>query len=200
LWWVRLKQMDSCTHHKMESRESGKATSRSGSYAHEAPAPLIVDPVPIGVVVGTHGVRGTLRVRAFGSGRHLREGIEPVVGGARRRISAARETPKGFLVDVEGVGSREDANSLKGEELLIGRGELDPPEEGEFYVADLVGLTAIDDAGQVVGVVSDSFETAAHEVLVVRRGTQEVYVPFTLEHAPNVDLALGQVVIRPPES
>jgi 16S rRNA processing protein RimM len=159
-----------------------------------------VDAVPIGVVVGSHGVRGTLRVRAFGSGRHLREGMEPVVSGARRRIISARETPKGFLVDVEGVGSREAASSLKGEELLIGRGELDPPEEGEFYVADLVGLTAIDDAGEVMGVVSDTFETAAHEVLVVRRGHQEVYVPFTLEHVPNVDLESRRVVIRPPES
>ena len=179
--------------------ESGKAPTRSGFYGHEAPAHRIVDPVPIGVVVGPHGVRGTLRVQAFGSGRHLREGMEPVVGGARRRISAARETPKGFLVDVEGVGSREAATSLKGEELLIGRGDLDPTEEGEFYVADLVGLTAIDDAGEVVGVVSDSFETAAHEVLVVRRGQLDVYVPFTLEHVPDVDLESGRVVIRPPE-
>ena len=141
-----------------------------------------------------------MRVRAFGSGRHLREGIVPVVGGARRRISAARETPKGFLVNVEGVGSREAASSLNGEEHLIGRGDLDPPEEGEFYVADLVGLTAIDDAGKVLGVVGDSFETAAHEILVIRRGQQEVYVPFTLEHVPNVDLESGLVVIRPPES
>ena len=195
-----MKQMDSCNHHKMGSRESGKATTHSGYYGHEPPAPFIEDPVPIGVVVGPHGVRGTLRVRAFGSGRHIREGMEPVVGGARRRISAARETPKGFLVDVEGIGSREDASSLKGEELLIGRGDLDPPEEGEFYVADLLGLTATDDAGEVLGVVSDSFETAAHEVLVVRREHQDVYVPFTLEHVPNVDLESGRLVIRPPES
>jgi 16S rRNA processing protein RimM len=183
----------------MGSRESGKAITRSGFGGHEAPVPLIVDPVPIGVVVGTHGVRGTLRVRALGSGRHLREGMEPILAGVRRRIFKTRETPKGFLVDVEGVGSKEVASSLKGEELLIGRGDLDAPEEGEYYVADLVGLTAIDDAGEVLGVVSDSFETAAHEILVVRRGPQEVYVPFTLEHVPSVDLESGRIVIRPPE-
>jgi 16S rRNA processing protein RimM len=70
------------------------------------------DPVAIGVVVAPHGVRGTLRVRPLGSGKHLRRGMEPVVAGAKRRISATRETPKGFLVDVEGIGSREDATSL----------------------------------------------------------------------------------------
>jgi len=158
------------------------------------------DPVAIGVVVGPHGVRGTLRVRALGSGKHLRKGIQPVVAGVKRRISAARATPKGFLIDVAGIGSREDASFLKGEELLLDRGDLDATEEGEFYVSDLVGLTAIDDAGEVLGAVDDTFETAAHEVLVVRRGDEDFYVPFTLEHVPELDLESGRVVIRPPES
>jgi 16S rRNA processing protein RimM len=173
----------------------------SGEPGKDAPAARLVEPVAIGVVVGTHGVRGTLRVRAFGSGKHLRKGVEPAVGGARRRVTAARETPKGFLVDVEGVGSRERASSLKGEELLLDREELDPPDEGEFYVTDLVGLAAVDDAGGAIGTVSDTFETAAHEVLVVRdRDGRDLYVPFTLEHVPDLDLGSGRVVVRPPES
>jgi 16S rRNA processing protein RimM len=159
------------------------------------------DPVVIGVVVAPHGVRGTLRVRALGPGRHLREGTEPVVAGMRRRISAARQTPKGFLLDLEGVESRADAKPLGGEQLLLDREELDAPEEGEFYVADLVGLAAVNDAGEVVGTVADTFETAAHEILVVRevKDEQDLYLPFTLEHVPQVDLETGQIVVRPPE-
>lgn len=159
------------------------------------------DPVVIGVVVAPHGVRGTLRVRALGPGRHLREGTEPVVAGMRRRISAARQTPKGFLLDLEGVESRADAKPLGGEQLLLDREELDAPEEGEFYVADLVGLAAVNDAGEVVGTVADTFETAAHEILVVRevKDEQDLYLPFTLEHVPQVDLESGQIVVRPPE-
>lgn len=184
-----MKQTDDSNHHETEPGEPGNEVAQP-AY-----------PVPIGVVVGTHGVRGTLRVRAFGPGRHLRKGMQPVVGGMRRRISGVRETPKGFLVDVEDLGSREAARSLKGEELLIGRDELDPPEEGEYYVADLVGLTAFDDVGGVVGVVSDTFETAAHEVLIVRdEGGRELYIPFTLEHVPELDPGLRRLVIRPPES
>jgi 16S rRNA processing protein RimM len=160
------------------------------------------DPVPIGVVVAPHGVRGTLRVRALGPGKHLRKDTEPMVAGVRRRISAARQTPKGFLVDLEGIESRTDAGSLKGEEILLDRDELDAPEEGEFYVADLVGLTAVNDAGEKLGVVDDTFETAAHEVLVVSEESagQTLYVPFTLEHVPELDLGSRRVVIRPPES
>jgi 16S rRNA processing protein RimM len=159
------------------------------------------DPVAIGVVVAPHGVRGTLRVRALGAGKHLREGKEPVVAGVRRQISSARQTPKGFLLDLEGVESRTDAQPLRGEQLLLDREELDSTEEGEFYVADLVGLTAVSDAGEILGTVADTFETAAHEVLVVReeKGRQDLYLPFTLEHVPQVDLQTGRIVVRPPE-
>ena len=158
------------------------------------------DPVAIGVVIAPHGVRGTVRVRAVGSGKHLRRDTEPVVAGVRRRISTAKQTPKGFLLDLEGIESRADADSLRGEELLLDREELDAPEEGEFYVADLVGMTAVDDDGEILGTVEDTFETAAHEVLVVREENEDLYVPFTLEHVPEVDLEARRVVIRPPES
>jgi len=155
----------------------------------------------IGVVVAPHGVRGTLRVRAIGGGSHLRKGKEPVLAGVRRRISAARQTPKGFLLDLDGIESRSDAQPLGGEELLLDRDELDVPEAGEFYVADLVGLTAIDDTGEVIGTVTDTFETAAHEVLVVRRHRErpDLYLPFTMEHVPEVDLEAKRVLVRPPE-
>src|ERR671918_1409677 len=152
----------------------------------------------IGLVVAPHGVRGTLRVSALGTGKHLREGKIPVVAGVRRRISSARQTPKGFLLDLEGVENRTDAQPLRGEQLLLDREELDSTEEGEFYVADLVGLTAVSDSGEVLGTVADTFETAAHEVLVVReeKGWQDHYLPFTMEHVPQVDLQTGRIVVR----
>jgi 16S rRNA processing protein RimM len=159
------------------------------------------DPVAIGVVVAPHGVRGTLRVRALGAGRHLRKGTEPVVAGVRRRISAAKQTPKGFLLDLDGIESRTDAQPLGGEELLLDREALDTLEAGEFYVADLIGLKAVNYTGEVVGTVVDTFETAAHEVLVVReeQDRQDLYLPFTLQHVPEVDLQKGRIVVRLPE-
>ncbi len=157
------------------------------------------DPVVIGVVVAPHGVRGTVKVRATGSGRHLREGVEPVVAGRPRRISRVRETPKGFLIDLEGIEDRSGAAAFRGAELMLDRRELDAPQEGEFYVGDLVGLTAMSDAGEVVGTVAETFETPAHEILVVRNEGDVLFVPLTLEHVPEVDLDARRVVVRLPE-
>ncbi|MDP8926556.1 MAG: ribosome maturation factor RimM [Actinomycetota bacterium] len=161
---------------------------------------VLRDPVVIGVISAPHGVRGTVRVKSLGAGRHLRRGVEPVVEGERRRILAARETPKGFLIDLEGIEDRDLAGSLRGSELLLGREELDAPEEGEFYVGDLVGLEAYDEAGARVGSVADILQTPAHEVLVVQDYEEEIYVPFTVEHVPKVDLEGGRILVRLPET
>ena len=161
----------------------------------------IPDLIVIGVVGAPHGVQGTVRVKATGSGRHLREGAEPLAGGLRRRIKRVRETPKGLLVDFQGVDSREAASALRGIELQFDRSDLDTLEEGEFYVDDLAGLSAVSEAEEELGTVSEVFETPAHEVLVVRneRSSRELFVPFTLEHVPEVDLEKGYIVVRPPE-
>lgn len=157
----------------------------------------LADPVVIGTIAAPHGVRGTLKVKVLGSGRHLRKGVKPVVKGERRRILAARETPKGFLVDFEGIEDRELAGCLRGTELLLDREELDALDAEEFYVGDLVGLEAYDAAGTRLGSVADIFETPAYEVLVVRDDeSAEHYVPFTLEHVPSVDMEEGRVVMN----
>lgn len=160
---------------------------------------MLDDPVTIGTVTGPHGVRGTVRVRPAGAGEHLREGMAPLVAGSRRMILNSRATPKGFLVDLEGLADRRGALALRGEALLLDRSELDPVPEGEFYVGDLVGLSAMNEAGTPIGEVEETFETAAHETLVIRTSEGELFVPFTMEHVPRVDLEAGRLTVRPPE-
>jgi len=159
----------------------------------------LADPVVIGIVAAPHGVRGVVKVKALGSGRHLREGVKPFVNDERRRILAARQTPNGFLVDFEGITDREEAARLRGAELVLDRGELDAPEAEEFYVGDLIGLSAYDATGTCMGSVVDLLETPVHEILVVRDARdKEHYVPFTFEHVPTVDPEGGRVVVSLP--
>jgi len=70
-------------------------------------------------------------------------------------------------------------------------------------VDDLIGLTAISEAGEVLGTVGETFETPAHEVLVIREeGDEDApvrYVPFTYEHVPNLNLSARRVTVHLPE-
>jgi 16S rRNA processing protein RimM len=131
--------------------------------------------------------------------------VEPFISGARHRILEVRETGKGFLLDLEGVGSREDAEALRSGELKLDRSELDDTAEDEFYVEDLIGLAAFSESGEMLGTVSEVFDSPAHEVLVIRSepgesgDISELLVPFTSEHVPDVELDTGRIVARPPE-
>jgi 16S rRNA processing protein RimM len=161
----------------------------------------LADPVVIGVIAAPHGVRGTVRVRAPGSGRHLRKGVDALVNGQRRRILASRQTPKGFLVDLEGIDSRDLAASLRGSELILDREELDAPDEEEFYVGDLVGLEVYDETGAYIGSVVDILDTPAHEILLIQNdvAATEQYIPFSREHVPTIDLDQRRIVASLPE-
>jgi 16S rRNA processing protein RimM len=161
----------------------------------------LADPVVIGVIAAPHGVRGTVRVRAPGSGRHLRKGVEALVNGQRRRILASRQTPKGFLVDLEGVDSRDLAASLRGSELVLDREELDAPDEEEFYVGDLVGLEVYDDTGTYIGSVVDILDAPAHEIILVQNdgAATEQYIPFSREHVRTIDLEERRILVSLPE-
>lgn len=158
------------------------------------------EPVVIGVVGPPHGVRGTVRVKAVGSGRHLREGMEPVVGNRRYRVLRARTTPKGFLIDLEGVRDRAEAANLRGKDLVLDRQELDDLDEGEFYVGDLVGMRASGEFEEDFGEVTEVIDTPSHEILVLEADDGQRYVPFTMEHVPELDLEAGRLVVRPPEA
>jgi 16S rRNA processing protein RimM len=158
------------------------------------------DPVVIGIVGAPHGVRGTVRVKPIGSGRHLREGLEPLVGDKRYRILRSRPTPKGFLVDLEGVRDRSETAGLRGQELFLDRRELDNLDEDEFYVGDLVGVRAYGESGEDFGEVAEVVSTPAYEILVLESVEEQRHVPFTLEHVPELDLASGRLVVRPPEA
>jgi 16S rRNA processing protein RimM len=80
------------------------------------------------------------------------------------------------------------------------RQELDPPEEEEFYVGDLVGLDVFGVSGEFLGSVAEILDTPAHEILVVGDESQERYLPFTYEHVPEIDLEGRRIVANPLEA
>lgn len=105
----------------------------------------------LGYVAGAHGVRGALRVKLFnadsealapGVGLRLRPRDQPE--GPAQELEITRFAPKpgsdmGRLW-LRGVDSREAADALRGRQLWIDRALLPEIDEGEYYLADLVGL------------------------------------------------------------
>ncbi len=77
---------------------------------------------------------------------------------------------------------------------------FEPPDEGEYFQGDLVGLEAYDEQGAKLGDVVELWQTGPVPNLVIRaEGKEELVVPFADEFVPTVDLAAKRLIVRPPQ-
>jgi 16S rRNA processing protein RimM len=98
------------------------------------------------------------------------------------------------------VSDRTAAERLTNTKLFIERDLLPAPEPDEYYVADLIGLAAVDAAGAKLGVVSAVHDYGAGASLEIDCGDAgSLLVPFTAECVPEMNIAAGLVTVAPPE-
>lgn len=151
-----------------------------------------------------HGVRGEIRLQSFTADPRAIAGYGALTdrSGARRfALLSVRPQGKDMLVArVEGVSDRAGAEALTGVELYIAREKLPPPDEDEFYLADLVGLRAQTRAGAEIGRIVAVRNFGAGDILEVAPagGGETAMFPFTRAVVPEVNVAEGRVVIEPP--
>jgi 16S rRNA processing protein RimM len=84
-----------------------------------------------------------------------------------RRILAARRADKAVLLRFEGVSDRDAAEALRGSGVCVARDALPPPEEGEYYLCDLVGARVVGPEGPIGEVVEVRVHPSV-DTLVVR--------------------------------
>ena len=161
----------------------------------------------IGLVTRPHGVRGEVRLRLHNAESTALEEVDaihlalPGASGEPRRygLAAARYVDGGVLCELEGVDDRDQADALRGAEVLVPRAELAPLADGEFYLGDLEGCEVVTRAGQPFGVVHQVQELGAHDTLVIHDGEVERLLPYVPAFVVAVDLEARRVVVDPPE-
>ena len=77
-----------------------------------------------------------------------------------------------YLIKLEGVNFRDQAEDLRKAELLVPQSDRLALDPGEYHVSDLIGLTAILQTDQsVIGTISNVF-TTGHDMLEVTLASQ----------------------------
>ena len=165
-------------------------------------------PDPTGIcvaaVTGAFGVRGEVRIKSFCAIPEAVADYGPLTTRDGRRsftLTLVRPVAGGFAVRLSGVGDRDAADALKGEQLFAPRDKLPGLPDDEFYHADLIGLAVYDTGGVLLGVVRAVLDHGAGDLLEIAPdgGGETVLLPFTLDVVPTVDLAQGRIVADPPE-
>ena len=158
--------------------------------------------VCLGAFAGAHGVRGEAKLKSFTQNPEdvaAYGSVESEDGARRFTLKVIRSLKADMLlVRAPEIASREDAAALAGTRVYVDRDSLPETEDGEFYMEDLIGLTAVDETGDTAGAVAAVYNFGAGDLLELkdvpgRKGT--VIIAFTKENAPVIDLAAGRITI-----
>ena len=154
--------------------------------------------VLVGEIGRPHGVRGLVRLRSFTADPAAIASYGPLSdeGGTRRFVL---EWLGNGLARIEGVEDRDAAARLTGVRLYVPRERLPPPEPDEFYLVDLIGLAAVDEAGEPLGSVRAVEDFGAGPFLTLADEREERLIPFTRAAVPVVDIPGRRIVVRVPE-
>ena len=158
---------------------------------------MAVKRVMVGEIGRPHGVRGLVRLRAYTEDPAAIAAYSPLTDAAGTRRFAIT-LKGGDIAAVEGVTDRDAAQRLTGTKLFVERDRLPATEAEEFYLADLIGLRAVDEAGEAIGTIRAVEDHGGGPFLIVQGAVKEHLLPFTKAVVPVVDVAGGTVTVVPP--
>jgi 16S rRNA processing protein RimM len=155
--------------------------------------------VEIGGVARAHGIRGEIVIVTHDPDSETLGSVATIwVGGVERTIAGARGTQRGWLVQLEGITTRTDAEALRGQVVEVDRSALDLGED-DVLLADLVGLEVRRADGTPWGKVAEIMAGPLQDVLVIHDGDIERLLPLVDQFVTNVDLDAGVVTVDPPD-
>jgi 16S rRNA processing protein RimM len=152
--------------------------------------------IALAAVAGAHGVKGELRLKLFSdSVESLSRHQKLYIGGVERRLLSIRDSGKMAVARFEGIADRSAAEALRGSLVEVDRSALPPLEEGEYYHADLIGLSVVDSKGTAVGTVTAVENYGAGDLLEIEAADgKRSLIPYREAIADLVD---GLIVIEP---
>lgn len=118
---------------------------------------------------------------------------------SRVTVAEGRVHGKGLVVRLAGIDDRDEADTVKGLEVVVDRQQLPEPEGGLYYWADLEGLTVLSVDGQELGQVDHMLSAGAADVMVVcdSSGNGRQLIPFIRDEVvQSVDLDAGVIRVN----
>ena len=170
---------------------------------------------PSHLVVGhlnkAHGTRGELFLwpltadpdEAFAAGAELHladeAGEKPDEAFAAVRVRGVRPFKRGFLIRLEGIDSRDQAEWLAGRYVLRPLAEVRPLAEGEVFYHDLLGMRVESGDGEAIGEIVEVYELSPVHLLQVARDSGPLLIPFARDLVRVLDRRGKRLVMDLPD-
>jgi len=116
----------------------------------------------------------------------------------RRELSLEniREHNKGYVIYFSEIETREDAEKIRGNWLLIEEEDLPKLPEGQYYTYQIMGLSVYEESGEYLGKVKEILETGSNDVYIVEGEDEDIYIPAIKDVIVEINLDEGKIIIR----
>jgi 16S rRNA processing protein RimM len=151
-------------------------------------------PVTLAAVAGAHGVAGEVRLKLFGEGVESLKIYKTFNDGALT-LSKVRDDGKGGAVArFAEIADRTAAENLRGTVLTVTRDAMPPLGDGEYYHADLIGLSAESPSGEALGTIVAVENYGPGDVLDIELVSgKRAMVPMNADAVPEWNAARAVV-------
>jgi 16S rRNA processing protein RimM len=162
------------------------------------------DRILVGRFGAPQGVGGDLRLTSFTGVPGAIAAYKPLIDeNGTRRFSILSLRPikdNMFIAKIAGVDDRASAGALTHAKLFVPRASLPDVEGEEFYLADLIGLAATNEAGEAFGSVANVLNFGGGDILEIAcpDRCETMLLPFRKEIFPRVDIEAGHLTVVPP--
>lgn len=142
-------------------------------------------PVTLAVIIGAHGVAGEVRLKIFAEGPESLSRFKRFNGGTLT-LKAVRPGTNGAIARFAEFQDRTAAERARGTELTVPREALPPLLPGEYYHADLIGLSCVSSEGTDIGTCIAVENFGAGDILEIERPDGSRFmVPMSTQAVPE---------------
>ena len=151
----------------------------------------------VGRIARAHGTRGEVAVLPLSevASRYEPGSILLLEDGRRLTVEASRTHQRRLLVKFAEVSDRTEAESLRGETLVVRASSAPDLPEESFWVHEVVGLEVVTDDGRSLGRIREVQANPANDLWVTEDGTM---IPAVREIVSGVDVGARTVTIHAP--
>ena len=153
-----------------------------------------------GRIVGTHGVRGEMRVEPWCDSAEFLKKLKRLYfdeGKTDAGLLSSRVHKGRLLIKLQGVDTVEQGDALRGRVLYLDRNDVTLPE-GEFFLQDIIGLKAVDgETGQEYGVLAEVLPGVANGIYRIVNGDKEYLFPAVPHMVKKIDPEAGVIQLLP---
>ena len=160
------------------------------------------DLLQVGVITGTHGLKGEVKVFPTTDDKERFLDLEDVLLDTGKellelKVEYCKFFKKFVFVKFEGLDDINEVEKYKRGPLLVTRENAVELEEDEYFVADLLGLTIVDDSGVTIGRLENVISTGANDVYeVLTENGGRILLPAIKECILDVDMGEGIILVH----